>query len=75
MPLGLGPGREFAVGEERLQPEDWLADFLEREAAAGYPPPETVRRLIQAVSEHQDGRFQDDATVLARWNDPGDLVP
>jgi serine phosphatase RsbU (regulator of sigma subunit) len=99
MPLGLGPGREFAVGEERLQPEDWLvlysdgiteardgagkffgedrlADFLEREAAAGYPPPETVRRLIRAVSEHQDGRFQDDATVLlARWTDPGHLVP
>ncbi|MEV7095012.1 PP2C family protein-serine/threonine phosphatase [Amycolatopsis sp. NPDC051045] len=99
MPLGLGPGREFAVGEERLQPEDWLvlysdgiteardaegeffgegrlADFLEREAAAGYPPPETVRRLIQAVSEHQDGRFQDDATVLlARWTDPGRILP
>ncbi|QRP50070.1 PP2C family protein-serine/threonine phosphatase [Amycolatopsis sp. FDAARGOS 1241] len=99
MPLGLGPGREFSVGEEWLQPDDWLllhtdgiteardatgeffgddrlADFLEREAAAGFPPPETVRRLIQAVSAHQDGRFQDDATVLlARWTDPDDLVP
>jgi hypothetical protein len=99
MPLGLGPGSEFAVGEERLQPEDWLvvhsdgiteardaageffgdarlADFLEREAAAGYPPPETVRRLIQAVSAHQDGRFQDDATVvLARWTEPGTVLP
>jgi hypothetical protein len=98
LPLGLGPGREFAVGEERLQPGDWLVlhsdgiteardtageffgeerlvDFLEREAAAGYPPPETVRRLIQAVSAHQDGRFQDDATVLlARWTDPGEMI-
>jgi hypothetical protein len=99
LPLGLGPGREFVVGEERLQPGDWLvlhsdgiteardaageffgearlADFLEREAAAGYPPPETVRRLIQAVSAHQDGRFQDDATVLlARWTDPDRILP
>jgi serine phosphatase RsbU (regulator of sigma subunit) len=23
-PAGLGPGREFVVGEERLQPGDWL---------------------------------------------------
>jgi hypothetical protein len=99
LPLGLGPGREFVLGEERLQPGDWLvlhsdgitearnaageffgddrlADFLEREAAAGYPPPETVRRLIQAVSAHQDGRFQDDATVLlAQWTDPRRVLP
>ncbi|WP_329044901.1 serine/threonine-protein phosphatase [Amycolatopsis sp. NBC_01488] len=99
LPLGLGPGHEFVLGEERLQPEDWLvlhtdgiteardrageffgearlADFLEREAAAGYPPPETVRRLIQAVAAHQDGRFQDDATVLlARWTGPDGTVP
>jgi serine/threonine protein phosphatase PrpC len=99
MPLGLGADNEFIVGEERLQPEDWLllhsdgiteardeageffgderlADFLEREVAAGYPPPETVRRLIQAVSAHQGGQFQDDATVLlARWTDPADVQP
>jgi hypothetical protein len=49
-------------GEERL------ADLLGREAAAGYPPPETVRRLIRAVLEHQHGLLQDDATVLlAEW--------
>ncbi|MEV6640606.1 PP2C family protein-serine/threonine phosphatase [Amycolatopsis sp. NPDC051371] len=99
LPLGLGQSREFRLGEERLQPEDWLvlhtdgvteardaageffgderlADFLEREAAAGYPPPETVRRLIRAVSAHQDGRFQDDATVLlARWTDSSHILP
>ena len=45
-----------------------LVDFLEREAASGHPPPETVRRLTQAVLGHQDGVLQDDATVLlARW--------
>ncbi|HUQ64458.1 MAG TPA: PP2C family protein-serine/threonine phosphatase [Acidimicrobiales bacterium] len=47
-----------------------LMDFLEREAASGHPPPETVRRLTQAVLDHQDGVLQDDATVLlARWGD------
>ncbi|MCE6995452.1 serine/threonine-protein phosphatase [Saccharothrix sp. S26] len=49
-----------------------LIDFLHREAAAGHPPPETARRLIQAVLNHQGGVLQDDATVLfARWTDPG----
>jgi hypothetical protein len=52
-------------GDERL------TDFLQREAAAGHPPPETVRRLIKAVLTHQDGELQDDATVLlARWTSP-----
>ncbi|MEV6898809.1 PP2C family protein-serine/threonine phosphatase [Amycolatopsis sp. NPDC051372] len=96
--LGLGSG-ELVVGEEQLQPDDWLvlytdgitearnsegeffgearlADFLRREASAGYPPPETVRRLIQAVLTHHDGSLQDDATVLlARWTDPRNLIP
>jgi hypothetical protein len=49
-------------GEERLM------DFLTREIAADQPPPETVRRLTQAVLKHQGGLLQDDATVLlARW--------
>jgi len=53
-----------------------LVDFLRREAAAGHPPPETARRLVHAVLAHQDGNLQDDATVLlARWTNPGDLVP
>ncbi|MGK8521317.1 PP2C family protein-serine/threonine phosphatase [Nocardia asteroides] len=57
-------------GEERL------TDFLRREAAAGYPPPETARRLINAVLTHQHGTLQDDATVLlARWTSPGKLTP
>jgi hypothetical protein len=53
--------------------EDRLIDFLTREMAASQPPAETVRRLIQAVLEHQGGLLQDDATVLlARWRRPGD---
>jgi serine phosphatase RsbU (regulator of sigma subunit) len=50
-------------GKERL------VDFLRREAASERPPPETVRRLVQAVMRHQRGVLQDDATVLlARWD-------
>jgi hypothetical protein len=53
-----------------------LTDFLQREAAAGHPPPETVRRLIRAVLTHQDGELQDDATVLlARWTNPRTMLP
>ena len=45
-----------------------LIDFLEREAAAAHPPPETVRRLTHAVMAHQNGQLQDDATILlAHW--------
>lgn len=53
-------GRFF--GTERM------VDLLERAAAAQQSPRETVRRLIAAVLEHQEGRLQDDATVLiASW--------
>lgn len=85
-PLG-----SFHVGEEMLQPDDWLIlytdglveardrngeffgearliDFVQRAAAAGRPPPETVRQLVKAVLQHQKGVLQDDATVvLAHW--------
>ena len=48
--------------------ETRLTDFLEREAAAAHPPPETVRRLVKAVLAHQKDVLQDDASVLlARW--------
>jgi serine phosphatase RsbU (regulator of sigma subunit) len=48
---------------------DRLVHFLQREAASGLPPPETVRRLVRAVMAHQDDVLQDDATVLlARWD-------
>lgn len=61
-------GRFFGV--------DRLQTFIERADAAGFPPPETVRRLTAAVMEHQDGLLQDDATVLlASWlPGPRDLL-
>jgi len=82
---------QLTVGEEFLQPGDWLAlytdgivearnadgawfgedrlvEMLTHEVAAGQPPPETVRRLNQAVLAHQDGLLQDDASILlACW--------
>jgi hypothetical protein len=67
---GITEARDAAgqwFGEARL------LEFLTRAIAAGQPPPETVRRLTQAVLEHQGGLLQDDATVLlARWRRPGD---
>jgi serine phosphatase RsbU (regulator of sigma subunit) len=52
----------------RLFGEKRLVDFLEKEAMAHPPPAETVRRLVRAVLQHQEGILQDDATVLlARW--------
>ena len=48
-----------------------LIDFLTREVASGHSPPETVRRLSRAVLTHQQGKLQDDATiVLMRWTGP-----
>lgn len=49
---------------------DRLADLLRRAMAAGFPPPETVRRLVSAVMDHQAGTLQDDATVLLATWDP-----
>ena len=48
--------------------EDRLADFVVRAETAGDPPPETLRRPMRSVMEHQSGRLQDDATiVLVEW--------
>lgn len=45
-----------------------LAELVARAAAGGSPPPETMRRLIHSILDHQDGRLQDDATiVLVEW--------
>jgi serine phosphatase RsbU (regulator of sigma subunit) len=41
-----------------------LADLTERHEAAGLPAPETLRRVVRAVLDHQGGRLQDDATLL-----------
>ncbi len=55
-----------------------LGEFVEREAAAGHPAPETLRRLRRSVLAHQRGELQDDATaVLIEWRRGGErrLVP
>jgi serine phosphatase RsbU (regulator of sigma subunit) len=51
--------------------DDRLADFVVRASASGHAGPEVLRRLIQAVLDHQDGALQDDATVLLlEWGNP-----
>ncbi|MGY1737134.1 PP2C family protein-serine/threonine phosphatase [Geodermatophilus sp. SYSU D00684] len=48
--------------------EDRLADLVVRAELAGDPPPETMRRLMGSVMQHQDGRLQDDASiVMVEW--------
>ena len=55
------PEGEF-FGEERL------ADLVVRAELAGDPPPETMRRLMGSVMEHQAGQLQDDASiVMVEW--------
>lgn len=55
------PAGEF-FGEQRL------ADFISAAAAAGDPPPETVRRLMRHILSHQAGQLQDDASiVILEW--------
>ncbi len=45
-----------------------FADFIARATAAEEPAPETLRRLVHAIHEHQQGRFTDDATImLLEW--------
>ena len=45
-----------------------LVEFTSRQAAAGRPAAETLRRLNQAILDHQDGALQDDATtVMVEW--------
>ncbi|MET8260107.1 PP2C family protein-serine/threonine phosphatase [Micromonospora sp. NPDC005553] len=48
-----------------------LVEFATRAVADQLPLPETARRLVHAILEHQDDRLQDDATVLlAQWRSP-----
>jgi hypothetical protein len=49
-------------GEERL------ADLVVRAELAGDTPPETMRRLMGSVMQHQAGQLQDDASiVMVEW--------
>jgi serine phosphatase RsbU (regulator of sigma subunit) len=45
-----------------------LVDFVRRQEADRRPVPETMRRLMHAILEHQAGALQDDATtMLVEW--------
>lgn len=47
---------------------DRLVELVGRQAAAGRPVAETLRRLNRALLDHQEGALQDDATtVLVEW--------
>jgi hypothetical protein len=51
---------------------DRLADLVVRESTAGQPAPETMRRLMHAILDHQAGSLQDDATtMLVEWRTGG----
>jgi phosphoserine phosphatase RsbU/P len=48
---------------------DRLIDLAEQAAVAELPAPETLRRLSQAVRQHQDSPARDDATLmLLEWS-------
>ncbi|WP_331253891.1 MULTISPECIES: hypothetical protein [unclassified Modestobacter] len=45
-----------------------MADFVHRGAAEGDSAPETLRRLVRRVLDHQADHLQDDASiVLLEW--------
>jgi serine phosphatase RsbU (regulator of sigma subunit) len=44
--------------------EQALTDMLVRNLAAGLPAPETMRRIVRALLDHQQGQLTDDATLL-----------
>jgi hypothetical protein len=41
-----------------------LVDLLGRSFAVGLPAPETMRRVVRALLDHQQGQLTDDATLL-----------
>jgi serine phosphatase RsbU (regulator of sigma subunit) len=49
-----------------------LVDMVTRTSASATPAPETMRRLMHAILDHQEGDLQDDATIVAvEWRGPG----
>lgn len=44
--------------------EDRLVELLTRHMASGLPAPETMRRIVKALLDHQQGQLTDDATLL-----------
>ena len=56
----------------RFRGIDRLADMVSRASASATPAPETMRRLLHAILDHQDGELQDDATiVVVEWRGSG----
>jgi serine phosphatase RsbU (regulator of sigma subunit) len=59
--------------------QDRLVDLVARNLAAGLPAPETMRRVVHALLDHQAGDLDDDATLLlVEWHGtsgPGDEPP
>jgi serine phosphatase RsbU (regulator of sigma subunit) len=50
---------------------DQLVDLVSRTASHD-PPPETMRRLMHAIEDHNDGPMRDDATVvMIEWRGKG----
>ncbi len=48
---------------------DRLVDLIGRHAAGELPLPETMRRVVRSLLEHQQGQLSDDATLLlAEWH-------
>ena len=46
-----------------------LIDLVVRNLSAGLPAPETMRRLVRALLDHQSGDLDDDATLLlVQWH-------
>ena len=57
---------------------DRLGDLIVRQTVGGAPAPETMRRLMHAILDHQKGALQDDATtMLLEWRTGGEerIVP
>jgi serine phosphatase RsbU (regulator of sigma subunit) len=53
-----------------------LVDMVSRASASATPPPETMRRLLHAILEHQEGTLQDDATIVVLdWRGAVNLLP
>jgi hypothetical protein len=49
--------------------QDRLVDLIARNLAAGLPAPETMRRVVHALLDHQAGDLDDDATLLlVEWH-------
>lgn len=49
--------------------QDQLLDMVSRNLAAGLPAPETMRRVVHALLDHQAGDLDDDATLLlVEWH-------